>query len=87
MSSEDLSCKLNYYYLTVVAESIFIVVLSGVVVVVLIVSVVAGAILCVVVSTAVESVLLFDIEDSFVPQLTAITPSAAININFFIILI
>lgn len=78
-------CKLNDYYLTVAAESIFIAALSGVAVVVDIVSVVAGAAFVVVLSTAVESVLLFDIDDSLVPQLTASIPSVAININFFII--
>ncbi|GAA5084717.1 hypothetical protein GCM10023210_04770 [Chryseobacterium ginsengisoli] len=36
-------------------------------------------------SAAVESVLLVDIEDSLVPQLTANIPTVAINNNFFII--
>jgi hypothetical protein len=71
----------------VVAESILVLTVSGVVVVVVVVSVVVGDTLCVVLSTAVESVLLLDIEDSFVPQLTVNIPKpTAINKNFFIII-
>ncbi|ALR30828.1 hypothetical protein ATE47_09940 [Chryseobacterium sp. IHB B 17019] len=71
-----------------VAESTLVLTVSGVVVVVVMVSVVVGDTLCVVVlSTAVESVLLLDIEDSFVPQLTVNIPKpTAIIKNFFIII-
>lgn len=66
-------------------ESIFIVMLSGFVVRVVVVSVVVGATFCLVVSTAVESVLPEDMVDSLVPQLTANIPMPIINKNFFII--
>jgi hypothetical protein len=83
--------KLNFYiYLTgvVVAESILVLTVSGVVVVVVVVSNVVGDTLCVVLSTAVESVLLLDIEDSLVPQLTVNIPKpTAINKNFLIIIL
>ena len=74
------------YYLAVAAVSIFIFMLSEVPVVgaVVMVSVVAGAMVAVL-STAAESELFVDIEDSFVPQLMANIPTAAINNNFFII--
>jgi hypothetical protein len=48
------------------------------------VSVVAGA-TAVVLSAITESELVVDMEDSFVPQLTAKIPTVAINNNFFII--
>jgi hypothetical protein len=76
-----------FIYLTGVvdAESILILILSGLVIFVVIVSVVVGGTVCLVLSTAVESVLLDDIEDSLVPQLTASNPNPkAANINFFI---
>jgi hypothetical protein len=66
----------------VLAESIFIFILSGLAFAVVMVSVVAGA-TAVVLSTIVESELVVDMEDSFVPQLTANIPTVAINNNFF----
>lgn len=71
-------------YLIVLAESIFIFMLSGFVLAVDIVSVVAGA-AALVLSALTESELVVDMEDSFVPQLTAKIPTVAINNNFFII--
>lgn len=58
--------------------------LSGFVLAVDIVSVVAGAAVLVL-SALTESELVVDMEDSFVPQLTANIPTVAINNNFFII--
>jgi hypothetical protein len=74
------------YYLVVETVSIFIFMLSGVPVAgaVVMVSVVAGAMVAVL-STVAESELLIDVEDSFVPQLMANIPTAAVNTNFFII--
>ncbi|KQT33076.1 hypothetical protein ASG22_17800 [Chryseobacterium sp. Leaf405] len=75
-----------YIYLTggVAAESVLTFMLSGFAIFVVVLSVVEVDTLLEV-STTVESALLVDIDDSFVPQLTANIPTAAINNNFFII--
>jgi hypothetical protein len=75
----------TYRYLTAFAESIFILMLSGLAVFVVMVSVEEGDTLREL-FTAVESLLLVDMEDSFVPQLVANIPTVAINNNFLIIL-
>lgn len=70
----------------VAIESLLILIVSGFVLFVVIVSVVVGGILFWVLSTVAESLLLVDIVDSLVPQLTANIPiPTAVSNNFFIL--
>lgn len=68
----------------VAIESFFILMLSGFVIFVVIVSVVVGGTVRVL-STLAESLLLVDMDDYLVPQLTANNPMPmAVSNNFFI---
>ncbi|KPH15192.1 hypothetical protein AMQ68_07315 [Chryseobacterium sp. ERMR1:04] len=79
---------LLYWVAGAVVLSIFILILSGFVVDVTAESVVDVEDCILFLSTAAESELLDDIDDSFVPQLTAINPKPILsNKNFFIIFI